>query len=194
MWLALDEVVDPQNFGALLRSAYFLGSTPSSSKIGVIVCAKNSSPASPTVSAASAGALEIMDIYSTNNLPRMLSSAVEDGWRVLGAAAEPLVLNSNRNIGSNNDRIIQCTNLTDLEFKKNQPTILVLGSEGHGLRTLVARACTELVRIPSGLDMGFGMSENHEINRRNSSAGVDSLNVSVSGAILLWSMINSLLK
>jgi 21S rRNA (GM2251-2'-O)-methyltransferase len=38
VWVALDEVVDPQNFGAVLRSAYFLGAG------GVLTCARNSSP------------------------------------------------------------------------------------------------------------------------------------------------------
>jgi len=47
--LGLDEVVDPQNLGALLHFAYFLGNT------GVLVCSKNSAPPSPMVSAASVG-------------------------------------------------------------------------------------------------------------------------------------------
>jgi len=61
-WLALDEVWDPQNFGALLRSAYFLGMK------GVVVCAKNSAALSPTVSKASAGALEMMPVYAGMSL------------------------------------------------------------------------------------------------------------------------------
>ncbi|KAL7545518.1 hypothetical protein ACHAWF_008866, partial [Thalassiosira exigua] len=98
VWLALDEVVDPQNLGALLRSAYFLGRGPSVTNddvdgvegggdVGVLVCSKNSSPLSPAVSAASAGALELTTVYATSNLPRLLDAAREDGWRVLGAAA-----------------------------------------------------------------------------------------------------------
>lgn len=54
LWLALDEVTDPQNFGALLRSAHFLGAD------GVIVSLKNSAPLTPVVSKASAGAMELM--------------------------------------------------------------------------------------------------------------------------------------
>lgn len=182
LWLVLDEVVDPQNFGALLRSAYFLGNT---SSIGVLVCAKNSSPASPTVSAASAGALELMTIHSTPNLPRILNSATEDGWRVLGAAAEALTVDSPAD-GSGG--IIPCTDLMNLELEKNEPTILVLGSEGHGLRNLVARACTEFVRIPSGEHMGLSQGGDDTV------AGVDSLNVSVTGGILLWTLVKGILK
>ena len=47
-----------------------------------------SSPAPGTCSAASAGALEFMTIYSTSNLPKLLNNARDDGWRVLGAAAD----------------------------------------------------------------------------------------------------------
>jgi hypothetical protein len=67
LWLALDQVVDPQNFGAILRSAYFFGVD------GVAVCARNSAPCSPAVSRASAGALELMTIHAVNNVMRFLT-------------------------------------------------------------------------------------------------------------------------
>jgi hypothetical protein len=76
-WLVVDEVVDPQTFGALIR---FLDG----SKIGLVVCAKNSAPPSPVVSAASAGALKFLDVvYSTSNLPKTLANAREDGFRTM---------------------------------------------------------------------------------------------------------------
>ncbi|GAX11026.1 21S rRNA (GM2251-2'-O)-methyltransferase [Fistulifera solaris] len=159
-WLVLDEVVDPQNLGALIRSAYFLGG----SKIGLVVCAKNSAPPSPVVSAASAGALELLDVvYSTSNLPRTLANAREDGFRIIGASAVPT-----------NDAVMY--NLEQLPVS-NEPTILVLGSEGHGLRTLVSKACTEFVRID-------GSAVTTE--------GVDSLNVSVTGGILMWQLLRAM--
>ena len=52
--LACDEVQDPQNVGAILRSAYFLGIT------SILMAAKNTAALSPTVSRASAGALELL--------------------------------------------------------------------------------------------------------------------------------------
>mmetsp|Transcript_22760 Transcript_22760/g.46957 ORF Transcript_22760/g.46957 Transcript_22760/m.46957 type:complete len:675 (-) Transcript_22760:64-2088(-) len=224
LWLALDEVVDPQNLGALLRSAYFLGGGPGlirgdddsdndgtarkSGGVGIIVCAKNSSPLSPTVSAASAGALEDMAIYSTSNLPKLLYGAEENGWRVLGAAAE--VPNAERDDskrrGENNVNTSSSWDAYDDEEVNNEvedepgisqqqcfdldkvetgvPTVLVLGSEGRGLRTLVARACSGFVRIPGGAG-SFGGAEAENLNS-DSQAGVDSLNVSVTGGILLW--------
>jgi len=65
----------------------------------------------------------------------------------------------------------------------SQPTILVLGNEGSGLRTLVSKCCTGFVRIPGGNNQYY--SANHEAGN-DSSIGVDSLNVSVTGGILLW--------
>jgi 21S rRNA (GM2251-2'-O)-methyltransferase len=58
---------------------------------------------------------------------------------------------------------------------EQQPTLLILGSEGHGLRNLVAKSCTEFVQIPGASD--------------DSDSGVDSLNVSVMGGILLWHLV-----
>ena len=196
VWLALDEVVDPQNLGALLRSIYFLGG---GERVGVVVTAKNSSPLTPAVSAASSGALEFMTVNSTSNLPKMLNNAKDDGWKVLGAAAElpgstdkrrdvTGVNDSDWDIGGEHDGATQqhqeqqqqCYDLYDVETSK--PTILVLGSEGRGLRTLVGRACTSFVKIPGGSKIP-GEDD-------DSQAGVDSLNVSVTGGILLWHFLS----
>ena len=163
LWLVLDEVVDPQNLGALLRSAYFFG------KVAVLVCAKNSAPPSPTVSASSAGALEDMTVYATNNLPRTLASADQDGFRIIGASAS-----------SPPDSDIPVYDLDNLPLKKNAngpPALLVLGSEGHGIRSLVASMCTEFAKIPGAADQD----------------SVDSLNVSVTGGILMWYLAHNIL-
>lgn len=164
LWLVLDEVVDPQNLGALLRSSYFLGG---GHRVQVLVCAKNSAPPSPTVSAASAGALELLNVYSTSNLPRTLATAEQDGFAVIGASSSVTELD------------IPVYDLDQLEVSSEQPTILVLGSEGSGLRHLVAKSCTAFVRIPAGTN-------------EESTLGVDSLNVSVTGGILLWRLLNQL--
>jgi len=183
LWLVLDEVVDPQNFGALLRSAYFLGGgSPTDgnagSSIGIMVCSKNSAPPSPVVSAASAGALELSQIYSTNNLPRTLNAAKEDGWRILGAAMSA----PSGMVDATTGEPVECLNLQDVETGESQPpTILVLGSEGHGLRNLVAKACTGFLRVPG--------SEAASVDD-DTNSGVDSLNVSVTGGIMLWHFLN----
>ena len=157
LWLALDQVVDPQNLGALLRSAYVL----SGGSMGVLVTAKNSAPPTPVVSAASAGALELMDIYATNNLARFLDQT--EGYRIVAAS----VTGSSENEDEEEDNLMELPT-----FPREGKTIVVLGSEGHGIRPLVARSCTHFVKIPGSVE------------------GVDSLNVSVSGAILLYHFLH----
>ena len=79
-WLALDEVMDPQNLGALVRSASFLGAA------GVVVCAKNSAAPSPVVSKASSGAIERLPVHATRSMPRFLEQSAVNGWRVVGTS------------------------------------------------------------------------------------------------------------
>lgn len=62
VWIALDEVVDPQNLGAILRTSLFMGVD------GVVVCHKNSAPLSAVVAKASAGALEERPTYGVSSL------------------------------------------------------------------------------------------------------------------------------
>jgi 21S rRNA (GM2251-2'-O)-methyltransferase len=147
--------------------------------MGVVVCSKNSAPPSAVVSAASAGALELLTVYSTSNMPRTLNAAQADGFRIVGASSSV-----SKKSGSDEDddqppmyELQQLPTIKDDD--EGRPIILVLGSEGHGLRTLVAKACTEFVRIPGGTESEGSDAE-----------GVDSLNVSVTGGILLWHLLN----
>lgn len=71
------------NLGAVVRSAYFLGAA------GVMTCARNSAPLSPAVSKASAGALELMPVYSCRMMQKTLQRAADEGWSVLGEAPMP---------------------------------------------------------------------------------------------------------
>lgn len=88
-------------------------------------------------------------------------SAEQDGFRIIGASAS-----------SPPDSDIPVYDLDKLPINKDAngpPTLLVLGSEGHGIRSLVASTCTEFVKIPGAADQD----------------SVDSLNVSVTGGILM---------
>jgi len=125
-WLALDEITDSQNLGAIARSAFFLGVD------GLVVCSKNTAPINAFASKASAGALEYLTVCNVSSLPTFLARCSEEGWSVLGAA------NSNRAIRACN-------------YKVNRSTILVVGNEGTGLRTAVRRVCTDLVKITAGI-------------------------------------------
>ncbi|KAK6941454.1 tRNA/rRNA methyltransferase, SpoU type [Dillenia turbinata] len=170
LWVALDEVTDPQNLGAIIRSSYFFGAS------GVVLCAKNSAPLSGVVSKASAGSLEIMELRSCKNMMQFLSSSAENGWRVLGGSVSARALPLN-------------------EVAPGPPTILVLGSEGTGLRPLVERSCNDLIRIPGNfsVDLTAGVEENetaemdsgHSPEAFRSFLAVESLNVSVAAGVLL---------
>lgn len=204
VWVALDEVTDPQNYGAILRSAYFLGAS------GVVVCSKNSAPLSGVVSKASAGALEVMEIRSCRNMVKFLDKSIENGWRVVGAAAAGRAVVPVRKL--------PC----------KMATILVLGSEGRGLRTNVRRACHHLVCVPGlaskrhlelctderfetdadqegpdedqATDMAYSdevKGEHTDITYSDELKGehfvaVESLNVSVAAGILLHELLNGL--
>ncbi|KAK9705908.1 hypothetical protein RND81_07G091200 [Saponaria officinalis] len=179
LWVALDEVTDPQNLGAIIRSSYFFGAA------GVVLCAKNSAPLSGVVSKASAGSLELMEMRSCKNMMQFLTSSAENGWRVVG--------------GSVSSRAVPLR-----EVAPGEPTILVLGSEGTGLRPLVERSCTQLVKIPGNIpvdvtsggfeDDGVGdepVEEEVQSSREEfqSFMAVESLNVSVAAGVLLHHFI-----
>ncbi|KAL4424564.1 hypothetical protein ABPG77_009148 [Micractinium sp. CCAP 211/92] len=131
VWLCLDEVMDPQNFGAALRCAHFLGVD------GVLTCHRNSAPLSAAVSKASAGAMELLPVHSTKSLPQTLADAQKRGWLVLGAAAEPGAASA-------------------ASFVLQQPAVLVMGNEGYGLRNSVRRLCDSMLQIDGGASGGLG--------------------------------------
>ncbi|KAF7819760.1 rRNA methyltransferase 1, mitochondrial [Senna tora] len=174
LWIALDEVTDPQNLGAIIRSSYYFGAS------GIVLCAKNSAPLSGVVSKASAGSLELMEIRYCKNMMQFLVSSSENGWRVLG--------------GSVSSKAVSLD-----EIVPGPPTILVLGSEGTGLRPLVEKSCTDLVRIPGNIPADITTSEldgettglSSEISGKEfqSFLAVESLNVSVAAGVLLHHLI-----
>lgn len=170
LWVALDEVTDPQNLGAIIRSAYFFGAT------GVVVCAKNSAPLSAVVSKASAGSLEVMELRYCKNMMQFLEASAENGWRVVG--------------GSVSHKAVALS-----EVSPGRPTILVLGNEGTGLRPLVERSCTDLVRISgniaSDVPVATEAEDGGEVEGFRSFLAVESLNVSVAAGLFLHHLIGN---
>ncbi len=119
--IVLDGIVDPQNFGAVVRSAVALGKTP-------IVWPENASaPLTPATFRASAGAIEHATLCRVTSLPSALRDAAARGVTVLGLAPEA-------------DEALHEVDMTG-------PTLLVIGSEGEGMGKSVRRACTKLVRL-----------------------------------------------
>lgn len=119
--VALDEVTDPHNFGAIVRSAVALGAH------GVITLKDRAAPVTATVVRASAGATEHAAIARVTNLSRALERLREEGFTAVGLAGEAT------------------TSLRDLDL--GGALVLVVGSEGSGLRRLVRERCDHLARI-----------------------------------------------
>ncbi|HYH60621.1 MAG TPA: 23S rRNA (guanosine(2251)-2'-O)-methyltransferase RlmB [Solirubrobacterales bacterium] len=143
--VALDQVQDPHNLGAVARSAEAAGAT------GLVIPDRRSAAVTPAVCKASAGAVEHLRIARVGNLADWLTSAKEtEGLWVYGADAE----------GSEP--------YSSLDLKG--PVVLVLGSEGSGIRPRVAATCDVVASIPLA-------------------GQTSSLNVSAAAAVLLFEAV-----
>ncbi|TMK56393.1 MAG: 23S rRNA (guanosine(2251)-2'-O)-methyltransferase RlmB [Actinobacteria bacterium] len=120
--VALDQVQDPRNLGAVCRSAEFAGAA------GVVIPERRSAAITPVVCKTSAGAVEHLEVAHVRNLADWLAEAKAAGFWIWGADAEAE----------------QAPWKTDLTGS----TVLVLGGEGKGLRPRVAAACDGLVALP----------------------------------------------
>lgn len=121
--LVLDSVQDPQNLGALVRSAHVAGAH------GVVIPKDRAVGVTPVVVKASAGATEHVKIATVVNVARALEELKEAGVWIAGAVAA----------GSSK---------SPWEIDLTVPIAIVLGSEGKGIRPLVVRGCDLLVKIP----------------------------------------------
>jgi 23S rRNA (guanosine2251-2'-O)-methyltransferase len=120
--VALDEVQDPQNVGAVIRTAEAVGAT------GVVLPERRSAEVTAAVCKASAGAVEHLRIARVRNLADFLKEAKDAGSWVYGAAAEGAVPYDQPDYAGG--------------------VVLVLGAEGRGLRPRVASTCDALVALP----------------------------------------------
>jgi 23S rRNA (guanosine2251-2'-O)-methyltransferase len=119
--IALDGIQDPQNFGAVVRSAVAMGNVP------VVWGEHASAPLTPATFRASAGAVEHAELYKVKSLHGALSEAASLGAQVVGLDAQaPTPLHQ-----------------VDLLV----PTLLVIGSEDKGMKRAVRRTCTTLAHL-----------------------------------------------
>ena len=126
--LMLDQVTDPQNVGAILRSAAAFGA------VGVILQDRNAPRFTGALAKAAAGAVDRIPVARVINLSRALEDLSDAGWRAVGLTGE--------------------AERTLAEVLDGGPVVLVLGSEGEGMRRLVAEHCDELAKIamPGGFE------------------------------------------
>lgn len=137
----LDQLTDPQNVGAVFRSALAFGAR------GIVVQDRHSPALAGALAKAAAGATERLPCARVTNLSRALETLADMGWRAVGLDGE--------------------AELTLDQALDGSPTVLVMGSEGDGVRRLVAEHCEVMARIPMP-------------------GGFESLNVSNAAAVALY--------
>ena len=145
LWLAVDEMTDPQNLGAIIRSAACLGFST------IILPNRRTVGITPAVYKVACGAIENVKIVEVANLSAALNDLKEEGFWIYGAdmAGKPIH-----------------------QVQYNSPAVLVIGSEGFGIREKTAENCDEVISI-----------EQQKIG------SVDSLNASAAASILMYDMM-----
>lgn len=121
-YLVLDQVQDPHNLGACLRTADAVGVH------GIIVTKDNAASITPTVCKVASGAAETVPVYQVTNLARVLRWLKEQNVWIMGAAGEATE--------------------TVYQMKLDMPLAIVMGTEGSGMRHLTRQQCDFLVKIP----------------------------------------------
>jgi 23S rRNA (guanosine2251-2'-O)-methyltransferase len=144
--IALDEIQDPHNLGAVCRVAESAGAS------GVVIPERRSAEITPAACKASAGAVEHLAVARVPNLANWLAQAKEAGAWAYGAAPSSEAVPYDQ---------------PDYGGK----VVLVLGSEGRGLRPRVAAGCDALVALPQRGRVG-------------------SLNVSTAAAALVYGILH----
>ena len=120
----LDQVSDPQNVGAILRSAAAFDA------IAVVYPKDHSAAETPAMAKAACGGMDIVPRIQVTNLATAMRELQEAGWWIIGLEGESKTLLSDVKVGAK--------------------TVLVLGAEGKGMRRLTAESCDERVRLPMG--------------------------------------------
>jgi 23S rRNA (guanosine2251-2'-O)-methyltransferase len=139
--IVLDGVEDPHNLGAIIRTAQAAGAN------AVIVPDRRAAGLTETVAKAAAGALEHLPVVRVGNVNQTLEDLKKRDFWIYGLDERGGQL------------------YTEIEYA--QPTVFVMGGEGHGLHELVKKHCDVLVRIPMA-------------------GAIASLNVSVAAGVVLF--------
>jgi 23S rRNA (guanosine2251-2'-O)-methyltransferase len=126
--VALDQVQDPQNLGSICRTAECAGAA------GVVIPERRAAEVTPAVCKASAGAVEYLPVVRVRNLADFLADARKAGCWCYGASIG----------GGGADAPVAY----DVPDYRDSGVVLVLGSEGAGLRPRVSKACDQLITLP----------------------------------------------
>jgi 23S rRNA (guanosine2251-2'-O)-methyltransferase len=145
--VALDQVTDPQNIGAIMRSSKVFGAS------SIITTKKHSPGETGSLAKAASGALEYINIVEVTNLASTLTSLSKKGFIIIGL-----------------DELGE-SKMNSIKLDDDQPRVLVMGSEGKGLRRLTKTKCDIMAVIENKTNDEFS-----------------TLNVSASAAISLYQL------
>ena len=151
--MALDQVTDPQNVGAIIRTFNFFGGE------NLLITKDHSSEINGSLAKSASGALESVNIIKVINLSMTLKKMKKKGFIIIG-------------LDENSD-----TMLHNIKDYSNEKKVIVMGSEGKGLRRLTKENCDFLVSIANNNDSDF-----------------NTLNVSVSSALALYEFMGRDIK
>lgn len=162
--LYLDGITDPHNAGAIVRTAYFLG-------VDFVVAPEyDTAKLGPVAAKALAGALDLMPMYRVLNPLHFITQAAANGWMVVGTDARPTedfeADSKKHHTEQLRNKYVETSALASLLAET--PMLLVMGSEGTGMRTNMKLKADVLVGV-DGVRRG----------------SVDSLNVSVAAGVLI---------
>ena len=120
--IILDEITDPHNFGAIIRSAVCLGAD------GIIIPRHNSAEVNHTVIKTSSGAVNYIPIAMETNLNNVIKILKQNAFTIVGTDIH--------------------AEMTTFEAKLNKAVCLIVGSEGKGIRVSLKNNCDVQIRIP----------------------------------------------
>lgn len=161
--LLLNEILDPGNLGAALRTASYLGVD------AVGITNRGSSTLTPVVLKSAAGAVEEISIFTVDSPKDFIEESKKAGWKTYAAVPPPDVKLAKRHGG----KFISMDTVEQSDPLSEGPCILMLGNEGHGLPKHLKVAADYELSIP----------------RFVQNSCVDSLNVSVAAAMLCHSFV-----
>ena len=151
--MALDQVTDPQNVGAIIRTFNFFGGE------NLLITKDHSSEINGSLAKSASGALESVNIIKVVNLSMALKKMKKKGFIIIG-------------LDENSDAMLHT-----IKGYSNEKKVIVMGSEGKGLRRLTKENCDFLVSIANNNDSDF-----------------NTLNVSVSSALALYEFMGRDIK
>lgn len=149
--LLLDRIMDPGNLGAIVRSAHFLGVD------ALLVLEHSTAPFNAIMLKVAAGAAEYLPILTVKNEHDLVKSSKKNGWRFFAA------------VSPTSEGALQAKVDDVATALSKGPCVIMLGSEGEGLRSHLQKLADGVASIR---------------NARGENAGIDSLNVSVASALL----------